>query len=248
MRTFACLCFVLSFALPCFADNLEELIVRAGFPTNSTTAAPANQAFKRLVTVQEIERWKEALVSHLFNSDVRNILSGTEGDNFLSKITEGYKNNENLNGKPVFLSKLTDFANDHGLSMRLGLLDFVSLKTLKSENHITGPYLVDFIVPREGFKQALKEIFFSAGYINGLEDLFAIVSGRERSPTKRVVLNVLLKKVAGDLPKASAFLETATLAALEEKPELEFLNRSVEKLLVDHLESWAKLFCVVTAE
>ncbi len=245
MRLFVLSCLILVSTQPCFAEAPQPLVVRATFSAASATVAPP-PVYQRAVTPQEIERWKNELVSYLRNSEVRDVLTGYEGTQFLKTV------DTSLKGDSQLLRQLTDFAREKTLDIHLGLFDTISLESLKREHQISGPFSVDFTVPRTEFKLAIKEVLYTAGYLDGLGDLLSAAL-RAHTPadvklgTRAIVKRAASLKVAvNSFRKASDFLITGKLKDLDEKDYMEEVGPAVDKYLTDELETWARLFCVTT--
>lgn len=226
-----------------FAEEAQPLVVRASFPVAAAEAA----VYERAVTPQEIESWKKRVVSQLFDFNVRQALSSREEVSALPTL------NPSPEGVSVFLGELTKFAYARGLYMEPGLLDGLSVSTFKNQTPAGKPFVVDFSIPREPFKQAVKEILYSAGYVEGLDELFSAVAKAKARNGAKIGLAGVIKKAAaikvasGVFRQASTFLETGTLESLEKQEWMDKVGPAVDKHLNEDLEVWAKLFCVFTS-
>jgi hypothetical protein len=230
----------------CQAIPGGPILIRATFPSSAVSELPAPPLFQRVVTPQEIEDWKKGLVYELYDQSVRSVLENPQEAQSLPSV------DGSAESMPSFLVRLSDFARNRGRTVELGLLDSISLATLKKDNKISGPFSVEYSIPRDEFKSALKEILYSAGYVDGLEQLFVAVAKAKAQPGVKIGSGGVIKKTVeikvavGTFRQASKFLEKGTVESLEKQEWMETVAPKVEKYLEEDLEAWAKLFCVVT--
>ncbi len=230
-----------------FAEGTKPLVIRVVFSGSATQETSAPPIYERLVAPEEVERWKKSLVHQLFDSNVRQALTSPGEKAALPTL------DPTPEGIAGFLGKLKAFASERGWPVELGLLDALSLTSLRNQHTAKGPFEVDFTIPREPFRLAIKEILYSAGYVEGLDDIFAAVAKAKAKSGAKIGLAGVIKKAAGirvavgAFRQASAFLETGTLESLEKQEWMERIVPEVDKYLDEDLDMWARLFCVSTS-